>query len=242
MKTIFSLVLIFTSLSSYAESVSFIQLEGSLVYQTRNEQRIPGKGGTQLDLSDFNKGPFEAFRLYAGKVFNNKHEVRVLYAPLEIDLKANLTGPVLFNGTTFGVGATDAYYKFNSYRLTYAFHFEPMNLWQFAVGGTVKIRHAEVRLSQGEVVSSRKSIGFVPLLNLQAVRPLANNWFFRFDFDGLLAPQGRAFDIAFLIEYKFQKHFSALGGYRMVEGGADNDKVYSFAWIHYATLGLRSDF
>jgi hypothetical protein len=27
-------------------------------------------------------------------------------------------------------------------------------------------------------------------------------------------------------------------GYRMLEGGADNDEVYSFAWLHYATLGV----
>jgi hypothetical protein len=26
-------------------------------------------------------------------------------------------------------------------------------------------------------------------------------------------------------------------GYRMVEGGADNDKVYTFAWIHYGLVG-----
>ena len=181
MKLIFSFVLICASLNLYAESVSFIQLEGSLVYQTRNDQRIPGKGGTQFDLSDFDKGPFEAFRLYAGKVYNNKHEVRVLYAPLDIDLKANLTGPLLFNGTTFGAGAADAYYKFNSYRLTYAYHFESMAQWQLAVGGTAKIRHAEVRLSQGGIVSSKKNTGFVPLLNLQALRDLSSDWIFRFD-------------------------------------------------------------
>jgi hypothetical protein len=27
-------------------------------------------------------------------------------------------------------------------------------------------------------------------------------------------------------------------GYRMVEGGADNDEVYTFAWFHYAVVGL----
>ncbi len=56
------------------------------------------------------------------------------------------------------------------------------------------------------------------------------------------APQGRAFDVAFLLDYKLQKSFSVLAGYRMVEGGADKDKVYNFAWLHYATVGLRGDF
>ena len=31
-------------------------------------------------------------------------------------------------------------------------------------------------------------------------------------------------------------------GYRMVEGGADNDEVYSFAWFHYVVAGLGMSF
>ncbi len=242
MEKIFILLLVLASFQLKAESESFVQLEGSLVYQTRNDQRIPGIGGTQFDLSDFDQGAFGAFRLYIGKVFNDRHEVRVLYAPLEIDIKATLPGTVLFNGQTFNAGAADAFYKFNSYRLTYAYHFDPVRQWRMALGGSAKIRHAEVKLSQSGVSSSKKNTGFVPLLNFQAMHPLRENWNFRFDFEGLAAPQGRAFDTALFIEYKLQKHFSVLAGYRMVEGGADNDKVYNFAWLHYASVGLRGDF
>jgi hypothetical protein len=28
-------------------------------------------------------------------------------------------------------------------------------------------------------------------------------------------------------------------GYRTVEGGADNDEVYNFAWLHYAVAGVE---
>ncbi len=236
------LLLLGMPLIAQAESDTFIQFEGSLVYQTRNDQRIPGVGGTQFDLSDFDQGAFEAVRLYVGKIFNNRHEVRALYAPLEIDIQATLTGPVAFNGQTFSPGVADAFYKFNSYRLTYAYHFDPVQEWQLAFGGSAKIREAEVRLKQGGLVSSKKNTGFVPLLNFQALRALGENWNFRFDLDGLAAPQGRAFDAALFIEYKIQKHYSILAGYRMVEGGADNDEVYNFAWLHYATVGLRGDF
>ena len=31
-------------------------------------------------------------------------------------------------------------------------------------------------------------------------------------------------------------------GYRTIEGGADNDEVYTFGWIHQAVLSLRFDF
>jgi hypothetical protein len=31
-------------------------------------------------------------------------------------------------------------------------------------------------------------------------------------------------------------------GYRMVEGGADNDKVLTFAWLHYLVASASVDF
>jgi hypothetical protein len=31
-------------------------------------------------------------------------------------------------------------------------------------------------------------------------------------------------------------------GYRMLEGGADNDAVYGFAWLHYAVVGAELAF
>ena len=65
----------------------------------------------------------------------------------------------------------------------------------------------------------------------------------RLDLDGLFAPQGRAIDLALFVERKLEAQgYSFLGGYRTVEGGADNDQVYNFAWLHYLTLGLRKEF
>jgi hypothetical protein len=31
-------------------------------------------------------------------------------------------------------------------------------------------------------------------------------------------------------------------GYRLLEGGADNDEVYAFAFFHYAVAGVRVRF
>ena len=85
-------------------------------------------------------------------------------------------------------------------------------------------------------------MGLVPLLNFQATKKINEATKFRFDFDGLAAPQGRAFDVALFLERELLAHFSLLGGYRMVEGGADNDRVYNMAWFHFATIGLRGEF
>jgi hypothetical protein len=239
-KIIFVIILLF-SLSAFSAE-SFIQIEGALLYQGRNDQRIPGNTGTFLALDEFDRGPFDAFRVYVGKTWNNRHEFRLLYAPLKVEVNGRLNQSTNFNGTTFSPGDVRALYKFNSYRLTYAYELKPIGEWILKLGGTAKIRDAEVALTQGNLTSSKKNVGFVPLLNFQAMRKLSEATKFRFDFDGLAAPQGRAFDVALFLEREILAHFSLLGGYRMVEGGADNDKVYNMAWLHYASVGLRGEF
>ncbi len=226
-----------------AHAQTWISVEGDLTWQSRNDQRVPGEGGGDFSISDFKSGPFPAYRLYAGHIWNDRHELRALYAPLAIDVDGQLDQATLFQDSTFAAGTeTTAYYKFNSYRLTYAYHFEQWGEWKLALGFTAKIRDAEVRLTQGNLFESKKNVGFVPLLNFQAVRSLGESWRFRFDMDGLAAPQGRAFDIALFLERSLAPSWSAFVGYRTIEGGADNDKVYNFAWIHKAVLGARAEF
>lgn len=235
--------ILFTFIAMNAKASSFVSVEGALAWQTLNDQAIPGNSGTRFSLSDIKEGPFSAFRAYAGYAWD-QHEVRFLYAPLSIDLDTNFSSPVNFMGKTFAANTpTSAFYKFNSYRVTYTYFFQPSGAWKWGLGFTGKIRDAEVKLSQGGLSESKTNIGFVPLLNLRGSRSLGNDWAFRFDMDGLAAPQGRAIDIALLFERKISHTpLTAFGGYRTVEGGADNDEVYNFAWFHFLTLGLRGDF
>jgi hypothetical protein len=236
---LFSLFMILTP-SVYAEA--YVSAELSQLWQSRNDQRVPGNTGTQFSIASFNKGPFTGYRIYAGYIFDKRHEIRALYAPLELEVSGQFHQPVNFQGTNFNASTdTKAFYKFNSYRLTYAYHYDEWNQWFLALGFSAKIRDAEVRLSQGGLSASKSNVGFVPLLNFQARRQLAETWQFRFDFDGLAAPQGRAIDAGFFLDYKIEKT-SLFGGYRTVEGGADNDTVYNFAWFHQAVLGLNYTF
>ena len=63
-----------------------------------------------------------------------------------------------------------------------------------------------------------------------------------FEGDALAAPQGRAEDVLLAGTYKFSDHFLFRLGYRILEGGADNDEVYNFALFHYASAGLTYTF
>ncbi len=223
-------------------------LEGSSVWQSRNEVQIPGDSGSRFKITDFSKGPFAAYRAYLGYTWSDRHELRLLWAPLSAKFNGRFSEPVSFQGVAFAKDtSTEAFYKFNSYRLTYAYHFDPVGDWKFAVGLTAKVRDAEIRLTQGAVNAKKTNVGFVPLLNFQAHRAIGEKWGFRGDVDGLAAPQGRAVDATLMLERQLAVSdggniFKAGLGYRTVEGGADNKVVYNFAWLHYLSLSLRGEF
>lgn len=80
--------------------------------------------------------------------------------------------------------------------------------------------------------------GVVPLLSLYVRRDLSERWSAIFDLEGLAAPQGRAIDAAFKVRYQLADRVGLNAGYRMLEGGADNKKVYTFAWLHYGLVSL----
>lgn len=223
-----------------AQAETFYSIEVGSTTQSLNDQRIPGDGGTKFSLTDFGRGPFTTYRLYFGYLWD-RHELRALYAPFSIHLNGQLKQPTLFNETVFQPGvSTEAYYQFNSYRMTYSYALEKQGEWDLRLGFTGKIRDAEVKIRQGSLVENKKNTGFVPLVNFQAQRLFLDHYKLRFDLDALGASQGRAIDLALFVERKISMPgASVFFGYRTVEGGADNDSVYNFAWIHTLTLGLR---
>lgn len=225
-----------------------LQIESGATYQTKNAVRIPGDTGTLFSLSEQSKGPKIPFRAEV-KVQSGSHLFRALYAPLSISIdNKRLAEDVNFSGSTFNTATNvDALYKFNSYRLSYVYDFDLVGSWYLAAGITAKIRDAEIRLTQNGSSASKKNVGFVPLLRFEAVRFLSSDWSIALDVDGLAAPQGRAIDLGLfvrkqLFDFGAGHQATILAGYRTVEGGADNDEVYNFAWLHQATLGLLVNF
>ena len=248
MKNIFLGTFGFLCFCNNSRAQFFSSIETNTVWQTRNEFRVPGTTGTRVDLSEIKSGPFWGYRVYAGKRWNERHEIRALYAPLSVRLDTALASPVNFQETSFSGGvATQAFYKFNSYRLGYTYFFESVGDWNFGLGFTAKIRDAEIRLTQGATTASKKNVGFVPLMRFQSLGNLGEHSKLRFDVDGLGAPQGRAIDATLRYEHYlgyFGAGHSLWGflGYRTVEGGADNAVVYSFAWFHALAAGLYAEF
>ncbi len=57
-----------------------------------------------------------------------------------------------------------------------------------------------------------------------------------------LLRRGGAEDVLAAVLVQAGERVDGFIGYRILEGGADNDKVYSFALIHYASIGAQIRF
>jgi len=215
-------------------------VEAGVVFATRNDTRIPGNGGSDLSLvDDLETSPAPAFRLRVGYRLGQRHVVTALCAPLQVNARGTLDRDVSFMGASYPAGSPLlAVYRFNSYRITYRYSFIWRQDLEVAAGFTGKIRDAETSL-YGIEARRKTNVGFVPLLNLHvAWRPRAGAFGVLFDADALAAPQGRAEDVLVAVTWRARDDMELRVGYRTVEGGADNDQVYSFAWFHYLVVGL----
>jgi hypothetical protein len=120
------------------------------------------------------------------------------------------------------------------------YRYEPVRStnWTFGFGATAKVRHAAIRLRQGGMMAEKTDVGVVPLVNVKLERRLGGSASLLVEGDALAAPQGRAEDIFAGVSIDAGRRWSIKAGYRLLEGGADNDEVYTFAAVHYLAAGV----
>ena len=215
-------------------------LEGGAAWQTRNDFRIPGDGGTLVPLADYESGPFAAFRGSLDWDLTPRQSVRLLAAPLRVETTFTPESPVVFQDLVFPAGRPlDATYVFNSYRLTWYWRFPPGEKWSFRLGATLKVRDAQIALAGDAGRSVKDDLGAVPLLYAYARYQATDRFALELEADALAAPQGRAEDVSLKGVFRLSDRVEVDLGYRLLEGGADNDEVYTFAFFHYAVAGVR---
>jgi len=216
-----------------------LELELGPAWQSRNTVQIPNtEAGTRFSLKDLvGTGPWAAGRVYFTWNLNRKHSLRLLAAPLSYTESGVFDEAVDFAGEAYEAGIpTAATYQFNSWRVGYRWRFKDGERWTLWAGFTAKIRDAKIALSQGDTSSEDTDVGFVPLLSFAADYRFDDRWHILFDFEGLAGGPGRAFDVALKVGYDFNDRWGISGGYRTVEGGADIEEVYNFAWFQYAVV------
>lgn len=235
----FILIAALFSLPLFATEVT---LEAGGVSNPYNRVAIPGDDGTQFDLSNALRGRNFYHRISLAHKFN-RHGVRFLYAPLRITGKKNFNKNIDFMGETFASGnVTEAEYQFNSYRASWFYQIDETGPWQTRVGVTAKIRDAKTKLSQNGVSKSKTNSGLVPLFYLFSKYEWDNGISMTLDFDGWAAPQGRAFDVGLMAGYAVLSNLDLNIGYRVLEGGVDNDTVYNFSRLEYIFSAIQWEF
>ncbi|UCF79216.1 MAG: hypothetical protein JSW03_02885 [Candidatus Eiseniibacteriota bacterium] len=247
--SVFAVLIVLTSpvfgFESETASRFIVEVEAGTAWQSKNDVQIPNNSeGSRFSLLDLQgNGSWPAFRLYLTWNINSRHGLRVLAAPLSFSETGVLTSPTAFAGGSFYAGVpTEATYRFNSWRLTYSYCFHESPRWAWWVGLTGKMRDAAINLDQGDTSTEKTDLGFVPLLHTRGWYRLAERWRLVLDVDALAGGPGRAEDASLKLYGDIDPHWSVSIGYRTLEGGADVDEVYNFAWLHYAVASVSYSF
>ncbi len=217
----------------------FVDVEIGAAWAGYNDVRIPGDGGTRFSLTDdleASAAPY--FRVRLGATFARRHTLFAFFTPIRLESRGTLPFEVSFAGQTFAAGdEVLARYRFDSPRLTYRYGLLRRDRLDLDVGVTAKIREAAISL-QGDTYAERTDTGLVPLLSFRVAWRLTPALALVLDGDALAAPQGRAEDVVAALEVTLREGVRVRVGYRVLEGGADNDEVYTFALVNHVGAGL----
>jgi len=221
-----------------------IDFETGFVSTSKNDVKIPGDQGTMISLTEDLAAASSFFvRLRAGYRLGERHNISALFAPLSMKSNGFLPYDVSFAGTVFLADSMlDAKYKFNSYRLTYRYDIVLNRKVEFGLGLTAKLRDAAIIMRAPGYYAEKTNTGFVPLINFRLLVMMDDRLGLLLEGDALAAPQGRAEDILFSALYELSDKMHMRAGYRLLEGGADNDEVYNFSMFSYGSLGFTYTF
>jgi hypothetical protein len=232
--------LLVLSLPGVADAHWQIDFETGLAANGYNDVRIPGNTGTRFSLTrDLSSDPTLYWRTRVSHTFGNKHTLSLLMAPLTFRSEGVLEDDLRFAGREFAATTiVKAKYRFDSYRLTYRYDFCRRDKVRIGVGFTGKIRDAAISVEDGRQRAQKSNTGFVPLINLRAQWTISSHFGLLLDGDALAAPQGRAEDVLLAMTGNASRSLQCKIGYRLLEGGADNDEVYTFALVNYLVFGV----
>lgn len=236
LKTFITLFFLCFPLAVFSSS---LQVELSSTSSSFNYFQIPNTDNNRVDLPD---KTITGYRIKALIDITESTQLYLLFAPLSIDYSFQSNSAFEFDGVNFQNNtATDVTYKFNSYRIGYLWSFGSQD-FKYWIGPVIKVRDAEISIAQSSLNQSFDNIGPVPLLAVGLQYKLTDLFLIHLHFDGLAAPQGSAYDGALELRLApFEKiHFSL--GARILGGGADNDKLKTFAQFNSYTASLIFNF
>ena len=227
-----------------AESDWNLNVETGLVHAGRADVRIPNESGTRFSLTnDLRARDDDYTRVRLSRRVGDRHIIALTIAPLDVSATGRLPRDTRFVDTVFPADTNArAGYRFNNDRLTYRYILRDSPRWRVQIGGTAFVRDAEITLQSGSLRDKDDDLGFVPLASFRVDWRMTSSFSILLDGDALAAPQGRAEDVLVALLFNVSDKVQVKAGYRLVEGGADNDEVYNFTLINYASAGAIISF
>lgn len=221
-------------------SLTTLSIEGLAAWQGRNDVEVPNDGtASRFALDELTgEGPVIGGRVELAGQIRDRHEWRVLLAPLSLSESGVSDDIIDFQGERFAAGPIDARYQFNSWRVTWRYRWIDRPDLQIKVGFTAKVRDASIGLRQAGLAARKDDTGFVPLLHGSLQQRWSERWSFEADIDALGGGPGYAVDLGAGWSYALTDDWRLKSQIRFLDGGADNDKVYAFARFTSVTLGV----
>jgi hypothetical protein len=226
---IFAIICLFSNLHAFAsENKGQINFELGRSKSSDNNFSLPNSNENEINLPD--EKYLNSYRIKGRVNLNNDTFLYFLYAPFETDYNFKSNKAFKFDNTNFNSDKdTSVDYKFNSYRVGYFKELSPKDGLKYWIGGVLKVRDAEIKVSQNGLSDSYSNIGIVPLLGIGAEYFINKkiSLFSHIDASGF--GQGYAYDFNAEMRYHLNnKNFLGLG-YRTFGGGVDNDELMNFA-------------
>lgn len=238
------LLILFSATAILSATRIELDIETGSTFLSYSDIQIPKSSGTRISFTDeLTTDPAWFVRFRFTYFLNQRNSLSVLVAPLTLHGSGISNHDVVFEGVTFPANTNlNTVYRFNSYRLSYQHYWFLDTRKRLGLGATAKIRDAAISIKDSLNFSEKTNIGFVPIIRFSFSWQFIDPLILLLEGDALAAPQGRAEDISFTMNYLLHKRIMLKAGYRVLEGGSDVEAVYSFTWINYLLGGLVVNF
>lgn len=238
------LAIIFCLLTFSTQAQLRIGVESGIIFSQYNDVRVPNGDQDQGTLFSFDDDfsqilPAGFLRVELSYLINERHTIELTAAPLVLEFENSTLDAINFAGQTFMGQGINGRYEFNTYRASYRYRIVQRSKLTFDLGLSLLVRDARIAITQDDMVADDTDLGFVPLVSFNLNYAATDKLSLLLKGDALVGPVGRAEDIFGGILYDIIKDDLQFKlGYRFIEGGADVDQVYNFAYIHFVDAGL----
>ena len=202
------------------------------------------------------------FRISAELLFNERHNVILLYQPLDLRTRVRLDDELIVDDRVFPEGkAMDLRFGFDFFRATYTYDLLASERSELAVGGGFQMRIASLEFVPLDGTEPRisRDLGPVPLIKLRGRHDFANGWWLGAEVDGFYAnirflngdPEddvtGAILDASVRAGLELGEGLDGFLNLRYVGGGGEGTSSedaldpgdgYSRSWIQLATVSL----